>query len=189
MGTGISGLYSGTFGAPKMPSIPLSQRASDTLNKRSSQPFRRLYGVVPKMLERDKAIGIYSSRTGYSRNPTVFSALSRIHRGVLVDNNGRALDGHYTYVVSESQELLIAKRNGNGRDGKPTPHPTLIGGKHPRVRVAGTVTISRGKIVKYDLESGHFKPNNKSFPVADEAFSQLPSTAFHRRFRKHMDGR
>ena len=55
------------------------------------------------------------------------------------------------------------------------------------MKVAGIVSISRGKIVKYDNESGHFKPNILSMPAADEAFLKLPSYAFHRNFKKNMD--
>lgn len=99
------------------------------------------------------------------------------------------MDGTYTYAVREDGTLVIGKRNGNGRDGKATPHPTLVGGRNPRVRIAGIVTMSKGKIVKYDNESGHFKPNILSMTEADRAFSELPITAFHRNFRKNMGRR
>lgn len=99
------------------------------------------------------------------------------------------MDGTYTYAVKEDGELVIGKRNGNGRDGKATPHPTLVGGKNPRVRVAGMVTLSHDQVFKYDTESGHFKPNAKSIAAADDAFSQLPLSAFHRNFKKNMGRR
>lgn len=99
------------------------------------------------------------------------------------------MDGYYTYAVKENGELVIGERNGNGKDGKATPHQTLVGGREPRVKVAGMVTMSNGKIVKYDSESGHFKANDLSMPEPNKAFSQLPESAFHRNFNKNMDRR
>lgn len=87
----------------------------------------------------------------------------------------------YLYVIDKQGNLILGKRNGNGRDGKPTPHPTLIGGANPEVQMAGLVRISGGKIVSYDDRSGHFKPNPKSMSVAHEAFGKLPQTLFKRK--------
>ena len=134
----------------------------------------------------DKDRGAYSEETGYTRNPTTVNARENVREGVIVDHEGKPMNGSYTYAVKENGELVIGKRNGNGKDGKTTPHPTLLGDKEPRVKVAGMVTMSNGKIVKYDNESGHFKPNDLSMPEADKAFSQLPDTVFHRNFKKNM---
>ena len=108
----------------------------------------------------DKDRGAYSEETGYTRNPTTVNARENVREGVIVDHEGKPMNGSYTYAVKENGELVIGKRNGNGKDGKTTPHPTLLGDKEPRVKVAGMVTMSNGKLVKYDNESGHFKPND-----------------------------
>jgi len=57
----------------------------------------------------------------------------------------------------------------------------LIGGKNPEVSMAGMLHIHGGKIVSYDANSGHFKPNIKSMYAADAAFNKLPSNLFKRR--------
>lgn len=189
MGSGISGLYSGTYGAAHGLGEGHSAGRTVPANMRKSQPYAQSYGVMPDMLEYDKKRGVYSDSNGYSLNPTVTSAQSSIHNGILVDKAGNPMDGAYTYAVKEDGELVIGKRNGNGRDGKATPHPTLVGGKNPRVRVAGMVTLSHGRVVKYDTESGHYKPNARSIAAADDAFSQLPPTAFHKNFKKDMGRR
>ncbi len=74
--------------------------------------------------------------------------------------------------------IIVAERNGNGFKGKGTPHPTLVGGKNPRVKMAGILHLDKGKIVSYDNMSGHFKPNIKSMDVAMKAFDKLPSYLF-----------
>lgn len=187
VGSGVSGLYMGTYGA----NIAAGKQgaggnAKSVDSERRSQPYADSYGVTPDMLQYDKDRGVYSEETGYTRNPTTVNACDNVREGVIVDHEGKPMNGSYTYAVKENGELVIGKRNGNGKDGKATPHPTLVGGKEPRVKVAGMVTMSNGKIVKYDNESGHFKPNDLSMSEADKAFSQLPDTVFHRNFNKNM---
>ena len=63
------------------------------------------------------------------------------------------------YVITTNGDIIVGKRNGNGRDGLATPHPTLIGGRNPEVTMAGMLHIHGGKIDSYDTNSGHFKPN------------------------------
>lgn len=82
-----------------------------------------------------------------------------------------------------------ASETATARTVRRPPHQTLVGGREPRVKVAGMVTMSNGKIVKYDSESGHFKANDLSMPEPNKAFSQLPESAFHRNFNKNMDRR
>ena len=77
-----------------------------------------------------------------------------------------------------SGNIIIGERNGNGYNGKATPHPTLIGGENPRVQMAGILTVENGKIVSYNHMSGHFKPNIKSMDAAHKAFGRLPSYLF-----------
>lgn len=190
MGSGVSGLYGGTYGAGvNIGVIGGNGGFPDVRDERRPQPYGASYGVTEDMLEYDKRRGVYSEKAGYSLNPTTINALESLKDGILVDREGKPMQGDYTYAVKENGDLVIGKRNGNGRDGKPTPHPTLVGGKEPRVKVAGMVTIADGKIVKYNNESGHFKPNVLSMPEADKAFSQLPESAFHRNFKKNMGRR
>ena len=193
MGSGVSGLYSGTYGAVAVGDLDDNEdnvsKDDLSLSERKSQPYAESYGVVNDMLEWDKSRGVYSDENGYSFNPTAVIASNSIRDGVLVGHDGKQMDGSYTYAVKENGDLVIGKRNGNGKEGKATPHPTLIGGKDPKVRIAGIVIMSRGKIVKYDNESGHFKPNDLSMPAADKVFSKLPSSAFHRNFNKNMGRR
>ena len=85
------------------------------------------------------------------------------------------------YVIDMQGNIIVGKRNGNGKGGLATPHPTLIGGKDPQVQMAGMLHIQGGKIASYDNISGHFKPNPKSMPVADEAFGKLSSKLFKKK--------
>ena len=50
-----------------------------------------------------------------------------------------------TYVIDENDKIIVGKRNGNGRDGIPTPHPSLIGGPDPKVKMAGILQVENGK--------------------------------------------
>ena len=189
MGSGVSGLYSGTYGAISANEAGGNAGRDKGLispsSERKSQPYAESYGVIKEMVEYDKERGVYTD-SGYGVNPTAVKVSSSVHNGVLVNKDDTPMNGHYTYVVTTGGELIIGKRNGNGRDGLATPHPTLIGGKNPKVKVAGIVVVSEGEIVKYDNESGHYKPNILSMPAADEVFSKLPNSAFHSNFKKNM---
>lgn len=197
MGSGTSGLYGNTYGTnvpieatDNVKSVDGAAGSKQTSSaEKQSQPYAESYGVTKDMLEHDKERGVYTEKKGYSLNPTAINPKKNIRDGIVADHEGKPMNGSYTYVVKEDGELVIAKRNGRGKEGKATPHPTLVGGKDPKVKIAGMVTFQDGKIVKYDNESGHFKPNVKSMPEADKAFSALPSTAFHRNFNKHMGRR
>ncbi|WP_143764940.1 hypothetical protein [Collinsella vaginalis] len=68
-----------------------------------------------------------------ARDPTVVNAHDSVSDGVLVNHAGKPTDGHYIYAVKENGELVIGERNG--KDGKTTPHPMLVGGREPRVKV------------------------------------------------------
>ena len=83
-----------------------------------------------------------------------------------------------TYVIDMDDNIIVAERNGNSFGGKATPHPTLIGGKNPRVKFAGILHLNGGKIISYDHMSSHYKPNIKSMNVAKKAFRKLPSYLF-----------
>lgn len=197
MGSGSSGMYDNTYGANILIRLEEDDEPADDAisskqpnsTEKLSQPYAASYGVTKDMLELDKERGVYTKERGYSLNPTAINPKENIRDGIITNHEGKPMNGNYTYVVKEDGELVIAKRNGRGREGKATPHPTLIGDKDPKVKIAGMVTFQDGKIVKYDNESGHFKPNVKSMPEADKAFSDLPSTAFHKNFYMHMGRR
>lgn len=160
MGSGYSGLYIGTIG--------------------SSQPYAPKYGVLPEMKARDREIGVFGPK-GYISNPTTKS-INEMINGRYIGN--KRLNGIFIYAITTKGEIVIGKRNGNGFDGLPTPHPTLIGGRNPKVKIAGLLDIRGGKIFSYDHMSGHFKPNRKSMKEADEIFSKLPEYLFHKKYRR-----
>lgn len=132
------------------------------------------------MRERDRERGVYGPG-GYRKNPTAQRIEDVIHGNYVGDKH---TNRSFTYVVDLQGNIIIGERNGNGRDGDPTPHPTLIGGKSPKVQMAGILDVRGGKIYSYDDRSGHFKPNHRSLAAADEAFDKLPRSLFHRHFRR-----
>lgn len=155
MGSGSGNSYSGTRGG--------------------SQPYAPSYHVEPKMKQMDINNGTYHNGQ-YDKNPTAKNINDMINGNYIV---GKTFNSEgMPYVIDMNGNIILGKRNGNGRDGLPTPHPTLIGGKDPQVQMAGLVKIRGGKIVSYDNQSGHYKPNSKSMAVADEAFGKLPSSVF-----------
>ncbi len=150
-----------------------SLRSSSPLHGHS-QPYQEQYSVYAKMMKKDIMSGVYNpSGDGYDMNPTA-KTLDSIYDGVQIFG----AKGQMTipYVITTEGHVVIGKRNGNGRgpDAKPTPHPTLIGGVDPKVKMAGMLTIKDGKILSYDNMSGHFRPNKKSMKWADEAFEKYP---------------
>ena len=153
MGSGISGIYSGTL--------------------EKSQKYVSSYGVTPNMLQFDINRGVYDGT--YEKNPTAMNIENAI-KGEVIFSESR--NKAFTYVIDMNDNIIIAERNGNGFTGKATPHPTLIGGKCPRVKMAGMLRMENGKIVSYDNMSGHYKPNIKSMDVAKKAFYKLPDYLF-----------
>lgn len=158
MGSGAGSSYSGTSGG--------------------SQPFAPFYEVEPKMHQMDVDNGTYHDGH-YDVNPTAQKITDMINGNYIGNKNFNS--DHLPYVIDMDGNIIIGKRNGNGRDGVPTPHPTLIGGKNPRVQMAGIVVIRGGKIISYDNQSGHYKPNSKSMTVADKAFAKLPASVFKKK--------
>lgn len=146
-----------------------SGHSSFSLNG-NSQSFKEEYSVYSKMLKKDIKNGIYdSSNNGYQINPTSKS-LDKIISGEYILNKG--FTASLPYVIDLDGNIIIGKRNGNGRFGPQTPHPTLIGGKNPKVKMAGMLHIKNGKIDSYDDRSGHYRPNIESMKYADEAFKK-----------------
>ena len=156
MGSGISSKYTRSNGA--------------------SQEYAPAYHVDKPMLNADKKRGTYHDGH-YDKNPTAEKLLDKIQDDCI---GSKSLSILVPYVVDLRGDIIIGLRNGNGksRDVLPTPHPTLIGGKDPQVKVAGMLDIRNGKIYNYDNDSGHYKPNVKSMLAADEAFRKLPPTVF-----------
>lgn len=162
MGSGKSGLYSGTFG--------------------SSQPFSPSYSVMPDMNAADRERGIYGTN-GYKKNPTAKNINDAINGNYIGDKH---TNRKFTYVIDLNGNIIIGERNGNGTTGTATPHPTLIGGKDPKVIVAGILDVRGGKIYSFDNLSGHFKPNIKSLEAAKEAFEKLPKSLFHKKYGRNQ---
>ena len=155
MGSGISGNYIGT-------------RPTET-----SQPYSSSYNVTSEMLQFDINRGVYDGT--YEKNPTARNIYDAINGEYIISSKR---DKYLTYVIDMNDNIIVAERNGNGFNGKATPHPTLIGGKDPKVKMAGILHLNNGKIVGYDHMSGHYKPNIKSMDIAKKAFGKLPSYLF-----------
>ena len=140
----------------------------------NSQPYQNEYSVYAKMMKKDIKRGVYNpAHGGYIKNPTAHNLND--------DYDGEYIMGRYgqatiPYVITSRGTVIIGKRNGLGRGAEalPTPHPTLIGGHDPKVKMAGMLTIKDGKILSYDHMSGHYRPNIKSMRWADEAFAKYP---------------
>lgn len=167
---GSSPLFSNFFGGCSLESS--SSYSSSPLSG-NSQPYQNEYSVYTKMMKKDIKRGVFKMETGYSINPTA-KTLDSIYDGKYI--YGRNASMTVPYVITTKGEVIIGNRNGNGRspNALPTPHPTLIGGTDPKVRVAGMLTIKDGKILSYNHMSGHYRPNIKSLYWADEAFAKYP---------------
>lgn len=161
MGSGASGLYSGTVS--------------------SSQPYAASYKVAPGMKEYDIKTGVYHDGH-YDINPTAKNINDIINGNYIKSKTYN--DDCMPYVIDMQGNIILGKRNGNGNNGLPTPHPTLIGGKNPEVQMAGILKIRGGKIFSYDNQSGHFKPNELSMDVADTIFGALNPKLFHKKFQR-----
>jgi len=155
MGSGISGNYTGV-------------RPNE-----GSQPYAIAYRVTDDLLERDKQDpDIYDSISGYFKNPTTTN-LSEAIIGDGVYMGERRMHGKFPYVLTEDGKILFGKRSNPNNSSKRAPHPTLIGGKNPKVKCAGMITFSKGKVVSVNNDSGHFKPNVKSMKYVNGFMNKL----------------
>ena len=156
MGSGSSGNYFGTKGG--------------------SQPYAPYYHVVKQELSKDKKNpDIYNPQTGYFKNPLAANIQDSIVNGQ-VQMNGRSAHGTYTYVLDLSGNIVFGKRfNPNNPNGR-APHPTLIGGKDPKVQCAGMIHFDKGRISWFDNDSGHYRPNSKSLEKVEKAMEKLQKT-------------
>lgn len=153
------------------------------------------FNVVPPMQEADKTRRwydpvdkttkpVWTPEGGYARNPSAQPLRT------LIKNNkvsGGFENGTFMYVIDQNGEVIIAKRMGEpgGAAGRATgmPHPTLIGGKDPRVLSAGEIEMRAGRIYRIDNQSGHFQPTRKSMAASVKAFMKLPANTFHPEFK------
>lgn len=153
MGSGYSGNYNGTKGG--------------------SQPYADSYHVYPSALNADKKDpDIYDPKTGYFKNPTAVTLQDSVKDNrVYVDGNKQL--GQLTYVMDESGNIIIGKRQNPNNASKRCPHPTLIGGTDPKVQCAGIMTFDKGRILSVNTDSGHFRPNIKSLDKVNEALQKM----------------
>lgn len=153
MGSGSGNGYSGTRG--------------------NSQPYAPKYEVVPQMLNKDKQDSdIYNKKTGYFKNPTAVNLNSTISGNTVIFEGSRA-NGDYTYVMDKSGNIIFGKRCNPNDGRKRSPHPTLIGGKNPKVQCAGMINFRNGRIYSVNINSGHYRPNIKSLDKVDSALKKL----------------
>ena len=137
MGSGSGGSYSGTNGG--------------------SQPYADKYDVVQSMLNRDKKDSdIYSKDTGYFKNPSAVNLKDSISGNYVVFEDNHA-NGQMTYVLSESGNIIFGKRCNPNDARKRSPHPTLVGGKNPKVQCAGMIEFRNGK---WFIIDGYIDNNN-----------------------------
>lgn len=148
----------------------------------SIQAILRFPDVEPDMLETDKKRTFREPETGverkvydpakggYAKNPSSTELSSVVKNGKV---GGGFENGKFMYVVDENGKVIVGKRLGESM-----PHPTLIGGKNPKIQAAGTVQIQGGKIVHIDNHSGHYKPPRASLKSAAKSFMKLDEKVF-----------
>lgn len=142
-------------------------------NNGGSQPYADSYHVVGEMMDKDKQDpNIYDARKGYFKNPLASTIENAIDGKRVVMNNVSA-DGVYTYVLDSDSNVVFAKRFNPNNSASRAPHPTLIGGKDPVVQCAGMIHFRKGRIVWFNNDSGHFRPNEKSLEKVDLAMNNL----------------
>ena len=153
MGSGSSGVYAGTSGG--------------------SQPYAEKYSVYGEMLKIDKKDpDIYDKSSGYFKNPSAVSLDDSID-GNRVIFEGHSAEGHITYVMDENGDIIFGKRFNPNDGRKRSPHPTLIGGKDPKVQCAGIIVFKKGRILSVDNNSGHYRPNKKSLEKVNGVLQKM----------------
>ena len=165
MGSGISGKYH--------------------YKQSQSQPYSNTYGLLPNMVSNDiDNTNVYNSKKGYLKNPTATNIVDSVSNNIIyLKDSKQPADGIYIYVVDEKNNLIFGKRK-NPLGGNKSPHPSLIGGKNPKVKVAGEITFHHGKIYEIDVNSGHYKPNVKSLKKAENIlYSNFNNNMFSKNSR------
>lgn len=148
-------------------------KLAQSVGGNDSQPYSATYHVDGKMQNLDKKLNVYKSN-GYEINPTAKKLIDKVNGDYIGDRRTNMI---VPYAIDAKGNVIIGKRNGNGRGAGalPTPHPTLIGGKDPVVIVAGMLDIRNGKIYSYNNMSGHYKPNKKSLKDVEKIFAKFPN--------------
>ena len=82
-------------------------------------------------------------------------------------------DGNYVFAVDKGGSLILGTRTENA-----LPHPTLIGGKDPRVLTAGELVIKNGEIVEINNQTGHFRSDINSLLHAKDALDTAWKSKF-----------
>ncbi len=160
VGSGRSYLYSGTSG--------------------SSQPYAPSYHVVKSMHERDKEDpDIWFESSGYRKNKSAVNIEDCVLNSSII-YGGKKANGKMTYIVDTDGNLIFGKRSNPINPDARSPHPMLIGGKDPQVKVAGMIEFRGGKIYSIDTNSGHYRPPAQSLQPAEKVLSGLPRKVFHR---------
>ena len=117
VGSGTSGLYSGTVG--------------------SSQPYAEYYQVVEQAKEQDRRNpDIWTSKNGYRKNSKVWNIEDCV-KGNSIYYEGKKANGKLTYVVDMDDNLIFAKRYNPVNSESRSPHPMLIGGKIQKLKLLG----------------------------------------------------
>lgn len=167
MGTGISGNYSYL----KTNSSTVYSNTSNGNIKEGSQPYADLYSVLEEAIISDIHDGVYLKDLGYRQNPTA-TTLKEDDMHIV----SSTFTGYVTYVINEDSKIIFGRRNG-AKDFR-TPHPSLIGGKDPKVKMAGMIIVKKGKIVSINNNSGHYRPNIQSLDMAKTVFNELGDQLF-----------
>lgn len=152
MGSGNKNLYSGTGGG--------------------SQPYSEQYSVYEEMLYLDKKDADIYGKNGYFKNPTAINLYDAIS-GNRILFEGKRQEGQYTYVLDLDGNLIFGKRCNPNDSRKRSPHPTLIGGKNPKVQCAGIIVFHKGKIQSINNQSGHYRPDIKSLEKVNDYMQAL----------------
>jgi hypothetical protein len=160
------------------------------VGRRTVSAVRGLKHVDPRMYAGDVRAGGIVENGAYRKAETanisrVTSTSGLTQQGRLrVPGSSQAPRGSsLMYVVDENGAVTISKRAGQR-----LPHPTLVGGRDPRVQAAGMVEFDgKGRILRISNGSGHFKPGSATLARAQKAFSQLPPSAFSPKFEGYVD--
>jgi hypothetical protein len=126
----------------------------------------------PSTVTKEIKQGTYHPETGYIKNPSakkLGSEMSVDPQGRLIDpDTGMPLpDGKYIFAVTPDESMVIGLRTN-----RTYPHPTLIGGFDPRVKTAGELRISEGRVVEIDNQTGHFQVDYDSLYQAVASLRQ-----------------
>lgn len=98
----------------------------------------------------------------------------------MVDENGVIIIGDRARRIKSLDGSLKYK------DG--LPHPTLIGGRNPKVLAAGELYLKGGKVTWINNKSGHFR-QPYSLSVIRDAIGKLNVNVLHKNFKGYIQYR